>query len=132
LARAISTESAVALKYWWGVSTKAAWHWRKALSVDQWGTPGSKRLHAAVVATAREATAGVPLPPEAVELRRERAIRLNLGRRLIHGYHGPRWTAKQIKMLGKRPDAEVAQLTGRTKNAVRIKRERLKIREFEG
>jgi len=34
LARAVRTESATAVKHWWGVSDKAVWHWRQALGVD--------------------------------------------------------------------------------------------------
>src|SRR5262249_47533717 len=33
LARAIRTESAEALKYWFGIGTHAAWHWRKAFGI---------------------------------------------------------------------------------------------------
>ena len=62
-----------------------------------------------------------------IEQRRQNAVRLGLGRNLKPGYHGPRWTKKQLKLLGVKPDADVALLTGRTENAVRIMRERLKI-----
>src|ERR1700757_4701342 len=41
LARAIRTESAEAIKYWWGVGTHAVWSWRKAFGVARWGTEGS-------------------------------------------------------------------------------------------
>src|SRR5262249_55053726 len=61
---------------------------------------------------------------------RRRAIRLGLGGGLWPGYHGPRWTRKQIKLLGARPDAEIALLTGRTEGAVRQKREELAIPQF--
>ena len=70
---------------------------------------------------------GVALPPERVERRRRRALELNFGQRLIPGYHGPRWTRRQVALLGKLPDAEVARRTGRTPNAVRQKRETLGI-----
>jgi hypothetical protein len=52
---------------------------------------------------------------------------LGLGRSLVPGYHGPRWTAEQLALLGTLPDAEVAGRTGRTPNAVRLMRERLGI-----
>jgi hypothetical protein len=45
LARAIRTESAAALKFWFGVGAKVVWQWRKAFDIGQWGTEGSKRLH---------------------------------------------------------------------------------------
>jgi hypothetical protein len=37
-----------------------------------------------------------------------------------------------LRLLGKMPDAEVAQKIGRTKNAVRIKREKLGIAKHRG
>src|SRR5262249_23081463 len=44
LARAIRTESAAAIKHWWGVQGKTVWSWRKALGVEgRAGTEGSQR-----------------------------------------------------------------------------------------
>ncbi len=43
---------------------------------------------------------------------------------------GPRWTGQQLALLGKMPDDEVARLTGRTVEAVRIRRTRLGIPTF--
>jgi hypothetical protein len=127
LARAIRTESAEALKYWWGIGTAAAWHWRKALGIGQRGTPGSRRLFDKSARAGAEAMKRRDFTPAEIEERRRRAIELGLGKGLKTGYHGPLWTKKQIKLLGKKPDAEVALLTGRTENAVRIKRDRLKV-----
>jgi hypothetical protein len=45
LARAIKTESAVALKHWFGVGTHAVWKWRKAFGIGRTGTKGSRLLH---------------------------------------------------------------------------------------
>jgi hypothetical protein len=45
LVRAIRTESAAALKHWWGVSARTVWAWRVAFGVRQWGTKGSMLLH---------------------------------------------------------------------------------------
>src|SRR3954468_22874199 len=42
--RAIKTESAAALMYWFGIANSTVWLWRKAFGVGRWGTPGSKRL----------------------------------------------------------------------------------------
>src|SRR5262245_57587741 len=33
LARAVRTESAASVRHWFGVSSKAVWHWRRALGV---------------------------------------------------------------------------------------------------
>jgi hypothetical protein len=61
------------------------------------------------------------------EHRRQVAIELNLGRRLITGYHGPRWTAADRALLGLLPDDQVARQLGRTVEGVRIMRTRLGI-----
>jgi hypothetical protein len=44
LLRAIRTESALALRYWFGVSGWVVWTWRKAFGVSRFGTEGSLRL----------------------------------------------------------------------------------------
>jgi hypothetical protein len=62
-----------------------------------------------------------------------RARELNLGRFLRQGYHGPWWSAKELALLGMLPDEEVGRRTGRSKNAVTVKRKRLGIRNaFDG
>src|SRR5207244_13217686 len=47
LARAIRTESAAAIMFWWGVSSKAVWRWRRKLlpGEGKFRTPGSKAAH---------------------------------------------------------------------------------------
>jgi hypothetical protein len=67
-----------------------------------------------------------PAEPEAErQARRDRSKRLDLARHLRPGYHGLWWTEKEKRMLGTLRDNEVAARTGRTPNAVRIKREAL-------
>jgi hypothetical protein len=44
LARAIRTEAAVAIRFWWGVSKGVLWHWRKALGVALMDAPGTRRV----------------------------------------------------------------------------------------
>ena len=56
------------------------------------------------------------------QAKREIAERLDLGRHLRHGYHGPRWTKAERALLGKLPDIEVAARIGHTVSAVRQKR----------
>jgi hypothetical protein len=70
---------------------------------------------------------GKKLPVAAVERRQRTAITLNLGRNLVTGYHGPKWTRKQLALLGKMPDSQVARRIGRTEEAVRIMRTRRRI-----
>src|SRR5690349_21443994 len=44
LARAVRTESAAAVCYWWGVSHGVLERWRKFLDVDRVNNPGTHRL----------------------------------------------------------------------------------------
>ena len=62
------------------------------------------------------------------ERRRRTAVEQNLARNLRPGYNlGPWWSPRELALLGKLPDDEVAAKVGRTHNAVRIKREKLRI-----
>jgi hypothetical protein len=127
LARAIRSESAAALRYWWGVGEHAVWHWRRELGVSRTSNPGSQRLIQAASEAGASVTRGKPLGPAEVERRRQTAQQLNLGQHLRPAIGGPRWTAEQVAMLGVLPDAEVAQRTGRSSEAVRLKRWKLGI-----
>src|SRR5208282_1201600 len=44
LARAVRSESSLAIQYWWGASPVAVWHWRKALGIGHWEPEGSRLL----------------------------------------------------------------------------------------
>jgi hypothetical protein len=127
LARAVRHESAAAVAFWWGVSPWAVCRWRKALGVTRTDNEGTMRLAQAAADQGGDATRGQALPAEQVERRRRTAIDKGLGRNLVPGFQGPRWTAEQLALLGTLPDAEVARRTGRTPNAVRQMRERLGI-----
>src|SRR5262245_26470718 len=45
LARAVHSESVLAIRYWWGVNYSVVWKWRKALGVERFNE-GSARLQA--------------------------------------------------------------------------------------
>jgi hypothetical protein len=124
LARAVRHESAAAMCYWWGVSEGVVWRWRKALAVTRTSNDGTRRLIRASAKAGAADVRGRTLPPDQIERRRQTALALNLARFLRSGYHGPRWTAGQLRLLGRLPDAEVAAKIGRTPNAVRVKRSR--------
>jgi hypothetical protein len=106
LARAIRTEAAIGVAYWWGVSGSVVHDWRTALGVKRMDNPGSRRLTLAASAKGADAIRGVELPPEAVERRRQTALEQGLGRHLQRGYHGRRWTDAEIALLGKLPDSK--------------------------
>jgi hypothetical protein len=70
---------------------------------------------------------GEQLSEEQVEQRREMAHALNLAQYLQPGYHGDWWSEEDLGLLGQLPDRQVARRTGRSVNAVRLKREELGI-----
>src|SRR5262245_644895 len=108
LARAVRCESAAAMMHWWGASAFAVWGWR-ALGVEgRAGTEGSRRLIQAAADKGGAALRGRPLTAEQVEQRRRSAVENNLARHLVKGYHGPWWTRKELALLGKLPDEDVA------------------------
>jgi hypothetical protein len=136
LLRAIRTESAVALRYWLGVSAWVVWTWRKAFGVGRFGTEGSLWLHqnssrAGAAALKRH----VWTAAERRE-RRKRALQLRLVRHMKKGYakrwgeHA--WTTEAVALLGTMPDAELAAQLGKTPEAVRCKRSRQGIPKFPG
>jgi hypothetical protein len=128
LARAVRSESRLAIMSWWDSSSTAVYHWRQALGVEQWGTEGSRRLHQEVSEAGAERTGGKKLPPDQVERRRQTALELNLGQYLQPGAPPEKlWTAKELALLGTLPDDKVARRTKRTPSAVRQKREELSI-----
>jgi hypothetical protein len=125
LARAVRTESAAAICYWWGVSEGVVWRWRKALGVTRTNNEGTRRLVQAASAAGVEALRYHGLSDEQCEARNRTAIRLDLKRFLRPGYHGPPWTPEQLQLLGQEPDDVVAGKVGRSVNAVRLMRQRL-------
>ncbi len=86
------------------------------------GTEGSRLLIQAAAQKGAEAVQAREFTPAELRVKRRNARRLNLGQHLRPGYHGPRWTAEQRVLLGTLPDADVAAITGKTVNAVRVMR----------
>jgi hypothetical protein len=125
LARAVRTESVVALMYWFGVSHNTVCLWRKAFGVGQWETAGSKRLQLQNSAAAADTTRGKRQPKELI---RERLrTREERGIPLPSRWAEDGWRREELALLGTLPDAEVAARIGRTVSAVRKKRFRLRI-----
>jgi hypothetical protein len=132
LVRVIRTESAEALKYWFGVGTHAVWGWRKAFGVTQWGTPGSRRLLDETTRKANATVRGKKLPRAAVRERRARAKELDLARHLraFQSVRFPPWPAADAALIGTMPDTVLARRLGRTRDEVHKERRRRGIPPF--
>ncbi len=130
LARAVRSEAAKALRWWFGVGVKVVWKWRKALGVTKTNNPGTNALVRKASEKGASKTRGRPLSEGQVEKRRRTALELGLGRYLrpdYHGYLGQRWTEDELALLGALPDEDVAARVGRSVTAVRVKRNKLKL-----
>jgi hypothetical protein len=126
LVRAIRTESAAALKHWFGVSTHTVWSWRRAFGVGHWDTEGSKQLHQEVSARGADATRGRRLSEETirqrVQTRKKRGCPPPIGRWAEEG-----WKPEEVALLGTLPDDDLARRLGRSPGSVSLNRRRLKI-----
>jgi hypothetical protein len=131
LRRAIKTESAVALKYWFGMSTLVAWKLRKWAGVEgHTGTEGSRRLQQEVSDRGAAGMRAKEWTDEELDACSKRAKRLGLkpyGRWAEGG-----WTATEDALLGTDHDDVIAERIGRTKSAVTSRRVRRKIPAFSG
>lgn len=122
LVRAIRTESALAIKWWWGVSTHTVWSWRKFFGVEQWGTEGSRRLHAEISQLGAAANQERKISKE--EHKRRRRARRAFPRPLPQRWKEDGWKKHELELLGSIPDEELARRIGRSVNAVRVMRTR--------
>src|SRR5262245_4692176 len=109
LARAVRHESAVAICFWWRASEGAVWRWRKALGVTRTSSAGSRRLIHAAAKAGAFAVQEREFTDEECAQRSQRNRELGLYRNLRLGYHGEWWSARELALLGKLPDARVAQ-----------------------
>jgi hypothetical protein len=85
------------------------------------------RLIRAAAEMGAAATVAREWTPQEPERRRRANIRLGLADNFVLGYHGPRWAAWEIALLGTVSDREVARRTGRSVDGVRRKRMKLGI-----
>lgn len=134
LAFAVCFESARAIMYWWGASAKTVAWWRRSLGVELMENDGSRRLILAGIEAKAAKARGRPLPPEQVEHRRQMAIALDYAARITpyRRVGGRPWTPEELAALGTAPDAELAQRFGRTEQAIRLRREKLRIERAPG
>jgi hypothetical protein len=124
LLRALSTESSLAVQFWWGVDGETVWRWRRTFGIGQWDPEGSRRLHRALSEAGARKTRGQRLPPDQVERGRRTARELGLK---PTRWEETGWSAEQLAMLGTLPDQRLAARIGRTPTAVRVMRTRLGI-----
>jgi hypothetical protein len=122
LSRAVRRESALAVGYWFGVGRMTVSNWRRALGVTRTNNEGSQILIHAATALALEEARRAGLSDEE-RARRSRLIREVQPWRNSPGVtYGVAWLPEHIALLGTIPDREVAERTGHTLNAVRIRR----------
>jgi hypothetical protein len=124
VARAVRSESSLAIQHWWGVNFRTVWCWRQALGVPPYNE-GTTRLHAMWNEENGARLRGKKLPPEQVERRRRTALELGLRPPGLPAEL--RWTAEELAFLGTMPDEDVAAKIGRTATGVRVKRSRCQI-----
>jgi hypothetical protein len=128
LLRAIRTESAAALKYWFGVGTKAVWNWRRAFlpGVGHLKTPGSRAAHRAASLAGAE---GIRAKVWTEDERRARSETAKEQERKPPA-RWPDWTARQLALLGTDHDERIAAKVGRAVVTVRRTRWELRIPAF--
>src|SRR5262249_47610344 len=102
-------------------------NWRRALGVTRTNNEGTHRLQLASAKSGAAVIKDRGLSEAECVARSRRAKELNLARFVKRGYHGPLWTDEQLALLGKEPDDVVAARVGRTPNAVRLRRQLLRI-----
>jgi len=128
LERAIRTESAAALKHWFGVSQTCANAWRRWAGVEGHDTTaGTRREVKAAADTAAEVTRGANLSEEACEVRATNAKRLKLIEYARAARWPDGWTAEMDALLGTVPDKVLAKQLGTSRSAVRSRRAKLGI-----
>lgn len=122
LERAIRTESAIALKHWFGVRTNTVWRWRRHFIPGEGHvrTRGDRIIQRRNSAAGADVTRGVPLSDEVCDARS--AAAKAAGRQPPPRWATTGWTAEQLALLGTMPDADLAAKIGRTPEAVRCKR----------
>ena len=133
LAKAIRTESAAALRSWFGVSATVVWKWRKAFGVG--GRATTRGSRAAIRVAARKGAAAMKSRGWTPDERKAKAATSRrIGLRPPPRWTPARggWTADQIASLGTDHDEAVARRIGRSPSAVTSKRVGLKIPSYSG
>lgn len=131
LRKAIRTESAVALRHWFGVAETVVWRWRKAFGVDGFATTkGSKRANRA--ASLKGVAALKTREWTAAERRACSRRSKRLGLKPTGRWKGKEWTPEQLAFLGTDHDEAIAKKLKRTVEAIRSQRRIRKIPAYSG
>ena len=133
LVKAIRTESAAALRYWFGVGVTVVWKWRRTFGVG--GRATTRGSRAAIRAAARAGAEAMKSRGWTTDERKAKAatarrIRLRPPTRWTPARGG--WTADQVALLGTDHDEAIAKRIGRSPGAVTSKRVGLKIPAYSG
>jgi hypothetical protein len=114
----------LAIQYHFGIRCETVWRWRHAFDVEKLNK-GSAWLRLKLNRGQAARRKGKRLP--AAVVKRMSDIALAEGRRYPNRWKDTGWTKMQLRLLGTAPDEEIAARIGRTANAVRVMRTRLKI-----
>ena len=143
LVRALKTESRAAVVFHFGISPQWISEYRGRLGIERF-TPGSMRLFWRTVNLARtpearkkmsrqrEGRKDLMLPEDREKLRaiqqrpksKEWKVKMSerQQRRNFYVGHPEKWTVEELKLIGSRPDREVAKMLNRSLSAVKAKK----------
>ena len=128
LARAVMNESEAAVCYWWRASVSTVRWWRRTLGVTRTNNPGTHRLIVSSATAGAAAARERGYTAEELAAKSETASRLNLAQHARrYAAENPGWSPVDLALRGTMPDYEVARVTGKSHNAVRIRRQKLGI-----
>lgn len=133
LVKAIRTESAAALRWWFGVSVTVVWKWRRTFGVG--GRATTRGSRAAIRAAARQGAAAMKekvWSPDELEAKAATVRRIGLRPPTRWTLARGGWTADQVALLGTDHDEAIAKRIGRSPGAVTSKRVGLKIAAHSG
>lgn len=127
LVDAVRAESVLAICHWFGVSRRLVWKWRKALGIGRM-TAGSRRLRRLQTFSAAERIRSAKTVRSQKHRQAQRQRALARWRRKGSFGNARKWTAKELRLLGRFSDSEIARQIGRTECAVTVKRRELRIK----
>jgi len=128
LERAIRTESAESLRYFFGVTVGVVWRWRKAFGIPRAGTPGSA---ARIAESSAKGAAGMKAKKWTdEELDAKAKLFKQLGKKPPARWVADGWTDEERALLGTDDDEVIAARVARSEGAVRKQRTLRKIPVF--